>query len=50
MAHGSSCNCMICKIGKGIGMIKKEESKGEEAKVCECGSGKPAKECCAKQE
>ena len=23
MAHGAHCDCMACKMGKGVGMIKK---------------------------
>lgn len=25
MAHGSSCDCMLCNVGKKIGLIKKNE-------------------------
>lgn len=46
MGHGIKCHCMMCTMGKKIGMIKKEEESsicsgcghahGEDGK-CECG-------------
>lgn len=37
MKHGKSCNCLVCKVGKAMGMIKKEEKKSEHGDSC--GSG-----------
>ena len=45
MAHGLECNCMVCNIGKKLGMIKAQEAQTcancggttGEGGTCKCG-------------